>query len=274
MTTTTTASGLIDIGSTRLYHEVRGSGPALLLITGSTGDADEWAALVPELARGLTVVTYDRRGFSRSPRPDGWTATSPAEQADDAAALMQALDLAPAAVVGHSAGASVACELVARHPRVVRSALLYEPPLFAIVPDGPGIVAGMRAALEPVLAADGPRQAMAAFMRMNAGDEVFEQWSAAAGPAQRDRVLDNGAVLFGVELPWVATFVPDREAMRTSGVPLTVVLGADDGDTVFGAAAAWLAEGTGADRVEMPGGHAGFVTYPEEFLALVRRAAG
>jgi pimeloyl-ACP methyl ester carboxylesterase len=112
---TTTASGLIDVGTTRLYHEVRGSGPALF-ITGGTGDAGEWADVAPTLAEECTVVTYDRRGMSRSPRPDGWTATSMAEAADDAAALLRALELAPTVVVGHSGGASVACSLVVRHP--------------------------------------------------------------------------------------------------------------------------------------------------------------
>ena len=75
MTATTTTSGLIQAGTTKLYHEVRGSGPALL-ITGGTGDAGEWANLAPTLAEECTVVTYDRRGMSRSPRPAGWAATS------------------------------------------------------------------------------------------------------------------------------------------------------------------------------------------------------
>jgi len=144
MTATTTTSGLIQAGTTRLYHELRGSGPALL-ITGGTGDAGEWTNLAPTLAEEYTVVTYDRRGMSRSPRPDGWTATSMAEQADDAAALLHALDLAPAVVVGHSGGASVACSLVARHPEAVRLAVLYEPPLLTVVPQGQQMVAGMRA---------------------------------------------------------------------------------------------------------------------------------
>jgi hypothetical protein len=39
-------------------------------------------------------------------------------------------------------------------------------------------------------------------------------------------------------------------------------------------AAAWLAEGTGADRVELPGGHGGFVSHPQEFIELVRRIVG
>jgi pimeloyl-ACP methyl ester carboxylesterase len=266
-----TTSGLIDVGATKLYHEVAGSGPVLLLITGGTGDAGEWAQVASTLAKEFTVVTYDRRGFSRSPRPDGWGASNAAEQADDAAALLRALDLAPAVVVGHSAGASVACQLVVDHPEMVRQAVLYEPPLMAVVPDGQQIVAGMRAAVEPAMAEGGPRAAMEVFMRGNAGDEVFDQWFALAEPAERDRVLDNGAVLFPIELPWLATFVPDRDRMRASGVPLTVVAGADNRDTWFGAATTWLAEGIGVDPVELPGGHAGYVTHAREFVALVRR---
>jgi pimeloyl-ACP methyl ester carboxylesterase len=273
MTATTTTSGLIQAGTTKLYHEVRGSGPALL-ITGGTGDAGEWANLAPTLAEECTVVTYDRRGMSRSPRPDGWTATSMAEAADDAAALLRALDLTPAVVVGHSGGASVACGLVARHPEVVRHAVLYEPPLLAVVPDGEALVAGLRAVIEQAMAAGGPRHAMEAFIRGNAGDEVADQWFESVDPSDRDRILDNGAVFFPIELPAFAAFIPDPQRMQASGVPLTVAVGAENRDTWMGAAAAWLAEGTGADLVELPGGHGGFVSHPQEFIELVRRTVG
>ena len=50
MTPTTTTSGLIQAGTAKLYHEVRGSGPALL-ITGGTGDAGEWANSRPRWPR-------------------------------------------------------------------------------------------------------------------------------------------------------------------------------------------------------------------------------
>jgi pimeloyl-ACP methyl ester carboxylesterase len=270
MTAMTTMSGLIRAGTTKLYHEVRGSGPALL-ITGGTGDAGEWAQVAPTLAEECTVVTYDRRGISRSPRPDGWTATSMAEAADDLAALLRALDLAPAVVVGHSSGASVACSLVVRHPEVVRHAVLYEPPLLAVVPDGRALVAGLTAAAEQAMAEGGPRRAMEVFIRGNAGDEVADQWFESLDPSGRDRILDNGAVFFPIELPAFAAFIPDREGMQASRVPLTVVTGEQNRDTPLGAAAAWLAEATGADRVELPGGHGGFVSHPEEFIELVRR---
>jgi pimeloyl-ACP methyl ester carboxylesterase len=268
MTATTTTSGLIQAGTTKLYHEVRGSGPALL-ITGGTGDAGEWTHLAPTLAEECTVVTYDRRGMSRSPRPDGWTATSMAEAADDAAALLRALDLTPAVVVGHSGGASAACSLVVRHPQVVRHAVLYEPPLLAMAPEA--LVAGLRAVIEQAMAEGGPRHAMEAFIRGNAGDEVADQWFESLDPSGRDRILDNGAVFFPIELPAFAAFIPNRNRMQASGVPLSVVAGAENRDTWIGAAAAWLAEGTGADLLELPGGHGGFVSHPQEFIELVRR---
>jgi pimeloyl-ACP methyl ester carboxylesterase len=270
MTPKTTTSGLIQAGTAKLYHEVRGNGPALL-ITGGTGDAGEWANLAPTLAEECTVVTYDRRGISRSPRPDGWTTTSMAEMADDAAALLRTLDLAPAVVVGHSGGASVACSLMVGHPEVVRHAVLFEPPLLAVVPQGQQMAADMRAVIEPAMAEGGPRHAMEAFIRGNAGDEVAGQWFESLDPTDRDRILDNGVVFFPIELPAFAEFVPDREGMRASGVPLTVAVGAENRDTWYGAAAAWLAEGTGADLVELPGGHGGFVSHPQEFIELVRR---
>jgi pimeloyl-ACP methyl ester carboxylesterase len=265
-------SGLIDVGTTQLYHDMRGSGPPLLFITGATGDADEWAQITPALVSEFTVVTYDRRGFSRSPRPPGWTATSVGEQADDAAALLRTLELTPATVVGHSSGASIACALVAQHPALVRHAVLYEAPLFAVIPGGEQIAAGMRAAVEEALAAGGPRHAMEMFMRQNAGDETFELF-AAADPQQLERVLNNGAVFFPLELRPFMAFVPDREQLRASGVPLTVVVGEQNRHTWFGAAATWLADGAGAGLVELPGGHAGFVADPQAFIELVRRSA-
>ena len=263
-------SGLIDTGATKLYYEMRGSGPPLLLITGGIGDAGEWAAVVPALADGHTVIAYDRRGMSRSPRPDGWTATNLAEQADDAAGLLRALEAAPALVVGHSAGASIACELVARHPELVRHAVLYEAPLLAVVPDGEAVVAGFRAVLDRAMADGGPRRAMELFMRANASDEVVDQVLASLPPAELDRVLGNGVVFFELELPVLAAFIPDRDRMRASGVPLTVAVGAENRDTWYGAAAAWLAEGTGADLVELPGGHGGLFTCPQALVELVR----
>jgi pimeloyl-ACP methyl ester carboxylesterase len=68
----------------KLSYERQGVGQALLFIAGSTGDAGNFTRVADLLADEFTVVTYDRRGNSRSERPAGWTKTSVSEQADDA----------------------------------------------------------------------------------------------------------------------------------------------------------------------------------------------
>ena len=126
----------ITANGAELYYEVRGIGPSLLLIHGGGGDAGTVSNLADILAQDFTVVAYDRRGLSRSPRPKEWPQTSIAEQAEDAARLVNALGLAPVAVVGHSLGALIALELLLQHPDLVRRAALLDPgPIDCAIPN-------------------------------------------------------------------------------------------------------------------------------------------
>jgi pimeloyl-ACP methyl ester carboxylesterase len=89
-----------------LFYELTGSGDPLVLVHGSWVDHNSWQFVVPDLARSFRVLTYDRRGHSLSERPLGQG--SRREDEEDLAALMEALDLAPAYVVGNSFGGSIA----------------------------------------------------------------------------------------------------------------------------------------------------------------------
>ena len=97
---------------------------------GATGDGGLFERFADFLASEFTVIIYDRRGNGRSPRPAGWQGTSPEEQAGDAAGLLDALDLAPAAVFSTSSAGIFTLALLTRHPEAVRSAVLHEPALF------------------------------------------------------------------------------------------------------------------------------------------------
>ena len=99
-----------------LHHELRGSGPAVLFIAGASGDAGHFARTAERLADEFTTVTFDRRGCSRSAHLVDEEVMSIAAQADDAAALIEELGLAPAIVFGTSGGGDIALELVARRP--------------------------------------------------------------------------------------------------------------------------------------------------------------
>jgi pimeloyl-ACP methyl ester carboxylesterase len=89
--------------------------------------------VVPVLAESFRVLVYDRRGHSRSQRPD--TPGSVDEDGDDLAALLEALELAPAHVVTNSYGGNIALRLATRRPDIFRSLSCHEPPLWSL-PDG------------------------------------------------------------------------------------------------------------------------------------------
>src|SRR4029079_19174980 len=92
----------VMVNGAELYHEVRGTGPPVLPIMGATGDGGHFDAFARVLADEFTVITYDRRGNGRSPVPADWRTTSPEEQADDAAGLLEVLGTGPAAIFSTS----------------------------------------------------------------------------------------------------------------------------------------------------------------------------
>jgi pimeloyl-ACP methyl ester carboxylesterase len=119
----------------RLYYELHGDGDPLVLVHGSWGDATNWRFVVPGLAESFRVLVYDRRGHSRSERPDGQGSVD--EDGDDLAALLEALDLTPAHVVTNSYGGNIALRLATRRPGAFRSLSCHEPPLWSLLEDDP-----------------------------------------------------------------------------------------------------------------------------------------
>lgn len=130
----------------RLAYETRGRGEALLLIAGLGRDRRMWDAQAAGLSDRLRVVTFDNRGVGESDKPAGpYTA---AMMAEDAAGLLDVLEIPAAHVAGASLGGLIAQELALSRPeRVLRLALLCTHPgqplcvpmsqdaLAAIVPD-------------------------------------------------------------------------------------------------------------------------------------------
>ena len=57
---------LFKVPGAQLYYEVTGSGPLLILIPGARGEGEIFRQVARKLASQYQVVTYDRRGFSRS----------------------------------------------------------------------------------------------------------------------------------------------------------------------------------------------------------------
>ena len=118
----------VDVGGASLYLEIRGSGVPVLIVGAADEDAEIYRGIAERLADTCTVVTYDRRGTGRSGNSD-WPSDS-VRHADDAAALIESMNLTGVTVLGASAGGIVALRLALRRPELLKTVLCFEPGVF------------------------------------------------------------------------------------------------------------------------------------------------
>lgn len=114
-----------------LHYEEFGAGEPLLFIHGLGSSGRDWEMQIGYFACDYRVVAFDLRGHGQSDKPRG-PYTMP-QFAADTAALMDALAIAPAHVVGISLGGMIALQLALDHPERIRS--------LVIVNSGPEFVA-------------------------------------------------------------------------------------------------------------------------------------
>ena len=155
-------SGTVPADGADLYFERRGDGPPLLLIAGGGGDCGYYSALASLLASEYTVLSYDRRGNSRSPRRDRRAAMTIAEQSADAIAVLRASGFGAARIFGNSGGATIALDLAAHHPEVTEAVVAHEPPVPRVLPD-PGPALALFDEIDRVRAAEGWQAAFIMF---------------------------------------------------------------------------------------------------------------
>jgi len=164
-------------GAALAYRE-EGTGRSVVVVHDVAADADVWA---PELGRlGGRAIVYDRRGYGGSSAPEGYAATTVEEQAEDLAALLRALDAAPALLLGDGFGALVALDVAKRHAALVAALVLADAPLHAFVPEATQAIAEQRSALEDALRAGGPAAAISAYLEDRAGAGQVSRAQAAA----------------------------------------------------------------------------------------------
>jgi pimeloyl-ACP methyl ester carboxylesterase len=111
----------MQVNGKELAVEIAGDGPAVLLVHGLGGTSNFYQVQADALAASHTVIRVDSAGAGRSPVTDDISVES---HADDLAALLDALDIDNAAVVGHSMGTLVVRSLAARYPAKVSALAL------------------------------------------------------------------------------------------------------------------------------------------------------
>jgi len=257
----------LDVPGAQLYYDVQGSGPVLLLV-GHPMDASGFAAIAPLLAESHTVVTFDPRGFARSPIDDPDQDAEPDLLADDARRVLEAVGEGPASVFGSSGGAITGLALVTRHPDHVARLVAHEPPVALLLPDAEEAQAGMHEIYD-TYRQSGTSAAWAAFGSFTGltigrqDDEVAPEPPSPAEVATSERFFAHGL------LP-IALYRPDLSALRAA-VPAVIVAGgtASRGQFPHRTAVA-LAGRLGPPMVDFPGGHTGFLSEPHTFATTLR----
>lgn len=101
--------------------------PLLLIHGGGSTIPSNWGMLIPHLERSRSLLAVELQGHGRTPAGD--REPSFEESADDVAAVLDELRLAPVDVLGFSNGGQVALHLAARHPERVRRLVLASTPV-------------------------------------------------------------------------------------------------------------------------------------------------
>ncbi len=144
-------------GAILSYRLIGDSGTPVVFVHGSLGDLGDWDAQTAAFAATHRVLVYSRRYHPPNPPQNDDQVYSPTLHAEDLAALLLTLDLAPAHVVGSGYGGYTALLLALKHPELVRSLVLGEPPVMPLLnrtPEGDAIRRAFFAtALDPARAA-------------------------------------------------------------------------------------------------------------------------
>jgi pimeloyl-ACP methyl ester carboxylesterase len=252
-----TGDSVLEVGDARLRYRIVGTGPTVVLVHGWALDLDMWRPQLAALADAFTVIAMDRRGFGLSSGSPGL-----GRDAEDIAALLDALGIDCISIVGMSQGARVALDWAMR----------FADRTCCIVLDGPP---RLGAAASPEIPLDEyrelvAREGMAAFRERWLGHELTQLRS--SDESTRALLREIVGRYPGLDLQRPAD-VPASDAIDTGGIraPALVLNGAHDTPERRAAAAELAAAMPVAElRVVEDAGHLCNLDNPSAYNLLLR----
>lgn len=118
----TVDSGYVQVDGGRIFYEAAGQGSVIVMIHDGLLHRETWNAQFDAFAKHFRVIRWDRRGYGRSSTP-----TTPFSQLDDLHAVMKALKVDRATLLGCSAGGLLAIHFALDHPQMVTALVLVGP---------------------------------------------------------------------------------------------------------------------------------------------------
>src|SRR6266550_4048537 len=259
----------LETSGADIVYDVHGPLPAadgrpLLFMIAQPMDASGFTSLASHFP-DRTVITYDPRGLGRSVRKDGRVDHSPAVQAGDVHALIEALGNGPVDMFASSGGAVTALALVGTYPNDVATLVAHEPPLIPVLPDAEAAERA-RGGIRDAYEAKGSSAGMAAFIAMTSWQGEFtDDYFAQPAP---DPVLfgmpteDDGSrddPLLSDRSWAVTSYRSDVAALAAAPTRVVIAVGEESLDTFTGRTAVATAELLGQQATVFPSHHGGFL---------------
>jgi len=264
-------TAVIRVQGASLHCDVAGDGPTLLLISPGLGDSGFHARLADLLADTFRVVTFDRRGNSRSLLEDPRADLDVAEHASDARHVIEQLGTAPAHVFGGSGGAIIALDLMTRHPGSVRMLVAHEPPVVRLLPEAAAMLAFFEDVHQTHIT-EGPRPAMQKFSAayQEPGTPFDFDPDLLPDPEFQSRLIRNRPYFFEHEMRSFAGYEVEIDRLAARRDRIVLGAGADSIDRYPARCAAALSEALGTRFALFPGGHTGYLERPRQFAETLR----
>jgi len=266
-------TGTLTVPGAVLHYEVCGTGPLLLISQSGEGDADRTTDLVAHLTDSYTVVTYDRRGLSRSRLDAPERGATLAEHGDDVHRLLASLTDAPALMLGCSLGAVIGMHTAVRHPEQIRTLIAHEPVAPRLLPDHE------RAHHERELAALQDlylRQGLSAALPEIARTLGIDPAATDAEPDLTPQPINalratNFDYFIRHDFTAVVRDTLDVAALKAVSTRIVPAAGRTTPRTVFDyRCATTLATLLGRELQELPGGHNGNTSHPRAYATRIR----
>jgi pimeloyl-ACP methyl ester carboxylesterase len=289
----------VPIAGGSLYYRTQGQGPPLILVGGGPSNADTLSELAAQLDGEYTVISYDRRGYSRSHLADPAAPVTIGQHADDVRRIIDDLGRGPAVVFGSSIGAVIALELAASAPAAITRLVVHEPPLgqFLTGPersafdDIEGGEAGLaesgpsaEAIVNAVAAGVGVRRGAAGAPESGAAGTpggtaartgIGASGDGASGGRGRSRARAGDVELFvRRDMPAVGQYYLEVGRLGALAGRVVVVAGRESRGFYPYLCAERLAGALGLVLAEVPGHHAGMIQGPGEFAVGLRGVLG
>lgn len=248
-----------------IYYEVRGEGQPMLMVHGAAMDADWYQAAAEILAKHYQVITYDRRGSSRSKVKEG-AAFDLDTQVQDIKDLLDHLQVEQTVIVGASAGAIATHRFLTLYPERVDKVILYEPAVVTLLEGTEHSMREWVDEMENLIARKKINSAMFKFVQ-SIGD--LDARAPEKSQEASSREMYNLYHFLPNEYEVFVEYRPDPKKTLEVADKTIVAVGEKSGDSPYATAARCLAKMIGKEVLHYPGLHNAPYDVPKEFAICV-----